>query len=72
MLSESKAVEICEDYVTRVYGVEAANRQKPYVVSDEGDTWRVTGQPPKFQLGGNFDVLISKSDGAILEAKHSK
>ncbi|KAI1692862.1 NTF2 fold immunity protein [Ditylenchus destructor] len=72
MLTEAKAAKICEDYVTRIYGAEAANSQKPYVISDEGDAWRVTGQPPKLQLGGNFDVLISKSDGAILKVHHSK
>jgi hypothetical protein len=70
--TEKCAIELSEVYVSNIYGRAAAEKQKPYVAVDEGDFWRVRGQPPELQLGGNFEIVISKADGQVLKLTHSR
>jgi hypothetical protein len=66
------AAELAEVYIANIYGKEAAERQKPYSVSDLEDYWQVKGVMQKRQLGGTFEIHIAKDDGRILLLTHSR
>jgi len=70
--TEDFAVALCEVYISHIYGKEAAEKQKPYKVTDEHDSWRIQGQMQRRVLGGTFDITISKEDGRIIRLTHSR
>ncbi len=70
--NEKMAAELAEVYIANIYGKQAADRQKPYLVIEAEGYWKVKGVMQKRQLGGTFDIRIAKEDGRILLLTHSR
>ncbi|AVR96801.1 NTF2 fold immunity protein [Pseudoduganella armeniaca] len=70
--SEKMAAELAEVYIANIYGQKAAERQKPYLVTQVDGYWQVIGGMHKRQLGGTFEIHIAKDDGSILQLIHSR
>lgn len=70
--TDEMAAELAEVYISNIYGKPAAERQKPYVVSQVDGYWQVKGVMQKRQLGGTFEIHIAKEDGRILLLTHSR
>jgi quinol-cytochrome oxidoreductase complex cytochrome b subunit len=70
--NEKMAVELAEVYIANIYGKQAAERQKPYSVTDVEGYWQIKGVMPKRQLGGTFEIHIAKDNGKILMLRHSR
>lgn len=70
--NEKMAAELAEVYIANIYGKQAAERQKPYLVTEVEGYWTVKGVMQKRQLGGTFDIHIAKEDGRILLLMHSR
>lgn len=65
------AEAIAEVCVFHIYGEEAAQTQKPYVITDEQKCWVIEGKPPD-ALGGSFLVKLNKLNGQFIRITHSK
>ena len=68
---------IAEAVLVPIYGKMQIERQTPFSVSLDNDTWRVSGSLPKSRpdeivAGGVAEVLISKKSGAILGISHGE
>lgn len=70
--SDNMAAQLAEVYIANIYGKEAAERQKPYLVSQANGYWQVKGVMQKRQLGGTFEIHIAKDDGRVLLLTHSR
>lgn len=70
--SENMAAELAEVYIANIYGKQAAERQKPYLVTQVNGYWQVRGVMQKRQLGGTFEIHLAKEDGRILLLTHSR
>ena len=70
--NEKMAAELAEVYIANIYGKQAAERQKPYAVTEVDGHWRVKGIMQKRQLGGTFEIHIAREDGKILFLVHSR
>lgn len=66
------AGQLAETYIVHIYGRQAAENQKPYVVNEMSEYWEIKGVMKKMQLGGAFEIHIAKNDGRILLLEHSK
>jgi len=70
--SPQMATDLTEIYVRNVYGEDAANSQKPYVVKETPSEYILEGTlPPEF-AGGVFMVIIAKKDGRVVKITHGK
>ena len=69
--SREMALELSYVYIKYVYGKEKAEFQKPYIITDDNNCWKIEGKQPK-TLGGNFTILIAKKDGQVLHVIHTK
>lgn len=70
--NETTAVTIAEAILVPIYGKDAIERQKPFVVSLFGNVWTITGSLPKDILGGVFFVQIAKQDARVITLTHGK
>lgn len=65
------AIKLAEIYIGAIYGTEAAENQKPYIINDTGNSWVVRGKPPA-TLGGSFKIEINKKDGKVVALEHDR
>ncbi|HGB4492151.1 TPA: NTF2 fold immunity protein, partial [Salmonella enterica subsp. enterica serovar Wangata] len=70
--SREMAGELTEVYIKNLYGVQQAN-EKPYNIKERNDSWEIEGTPSSSSTkGGNFVIVLSKIDGAVLFISHGK
>ena len=65
LISQSAALSIGEPLLRDKWDEEHARLQGKLVAEDQGDTWRVLGQPQSDPFG-QFCLIIRKSDGLVL------
>lgn len=66
------AVRIAEAVAESLYGQAEIRQQRPYAVTDTPQQWIVRGTRPDRAIGGVFEIVINKRDGAILFVMHGK
>lgn len=70
------ATTIAEAILSPIYGKDAIDRQKPFLVSLENDVWTVSGQRQKqanrLVVGGVFRIQISKPNARVKYLTHGK
>ena len=66
------AVQIAEVILKKIYGEKIIERQKPFFVNLENNTWIIEGQLGKGFVGGVAYMEIRKSNGEILKVLHGK
>ena len=64
------AAGIAEAVADGIYGEAQIHEQRPYQVTDTQIHWIVRGNRPQPSVGGGFEIIINKRDGAILHVTH--
>jgi hypothetical protein len=64
------AAGIAEAVADGIYGEAQIHEQRPYQVTDTPIHWIVRGNRPQPSVGGGFEIIINKRDGAILHVTH--
>ena len=70
--TDEVAIKVAEAVLFNIYGKEQIESQKPYLVTDLGNEWIISGSIPPNRIGGTFLIRISKKDGKITLVTHSK
>lgn len=71
------AVKIAQCVLTRIYGKEIIEEEKPFSVNLKNEIWIIEGSAPRTKnstliLGGQSYMEIRKSNGEILKLLHTK
>jgi hypothetical protein len=71
------AVGIAQCVLTKIYGKEIIEKEKPFSVNLKNEIWIIEGTAPKTNngtliLGGQSYMEIRKSNGEILKLLHTK
>ena len=70
--NQETAIKIAEAVWIPIYGTEAINHEKPFVVSLKNGVWFVRGSLPKGYNGGVAEIEIAKDDGRIIRVIHGE
>jgi hypothetical protein len=68
---QKTAVEVAKAIPIPIYGEGQMKSEEPFSVSLEDNVWRVKGSVPHGP-GGNVEVKLSKTDGAVLYVTHTQ
>lgn len=66
------AYNIAESILSKIYGKENIEKQKPFSINLENDIWIIEGNIEKDYLGGVAYMEIRKSNGEVLKVLHGK
>ena len=69
---EQTAMAVAEAVVSRIYGREKIENQKPFVATLRNGIWTVSGTLHKNMPGGVFVIKIDKKDSRIISLSHEK
>jgi hypothetical protein len=70
--NKEMAIELAEIYLFKVYGKEHIRDQLPYECYLIDKYWVINGTLPIFSDGGNFEIIISATNGRLLQLIHSR
>jgi hypothetical protein len=70
--NKEMAIELAEVYLFKVYGKEHIREQLPYECYLIDKYWVINGTLPVFSDGGNFEIIISATDGQLVRLIHSR
>jgi hypothetical protein len=72
-VSDAKtALAVAEAVLIPIYGADNIGRERPFVVTLQGQTWIVTGTLPHGVVGDVAEIEINKDDGRILRVSHGQ
>ncbi|MDH3069428.1 NTF2 fold immunity protein [Akkermansia sp. N21169] len=70
-LREKTAVKLAEVILESVYGENVLN-QRPWNVTDLGESFRIVGTFHGDGVGGVAEIVINKADGKVISYTHGK
>ncbi|MGE4564102.1 MAG: NTF2 fold immunity protein [Victivallaceae bacterium] len=70
-LNEKTALKLAETILIYIYGEEVLS-QKPWIVTDNADNYKIIGTFHGLGKGGVAEIIISKSDARVLSIIHGK
>jgi hypothetical protein len=70
--NKEMAIKIAEIYLDSIYGYDIIKGEKPFEVYNYNGYWLIAGTLPKGMIGGTAVIIISKSDGKVMDVRHYK
>lgn len=70
--SKQDAAGIADIILSRIYGAEKIEKEKPFRVAEDGEKYTVEGVLPRGSLGGTARIEICKMNAKVVYISHSK